>query len=251
MNLPTLPSPLLAGSDIHIWCASLKFSSDELIYFATLLSTDEKVRAERFYFERDRHHFIAGRGLLRCILGSYLEKEPAQIEFDYGKYGKPSLKSKRYQKNLEFNLSHSKDLVIYAVGWNRVIGIDIEYHHPLSDMNNFAEQYFSPRESAYINLLSAEQKESAFFKLWTCKEAFLKANGSGLRMPLNEVEISLENEKGVILSSIAGNKIKAMKWRLETFSPLPGYQAACIVNGNDGQVIFQQLPLHHCPVGGT
>jgi 4'-phosphopantetheinyl transferase len=231
MNLPTLPSPLLAGSDIHIWCASLSCSPDELSYFTSLLSADEKARAKRFYFERDRHHFIVGRGLLRCILGSYLEKESAQIEFDYGKYGKPSL---THDKALEFNLSHSKDLAVCAFGLNHAIGIDVEYLHPMSDMNNFAEQYFSPRESAYINSLPAEQKESAFFKLWTCKEAFLKANGSGLTMPLNEVEIFLESGVNAVLSSISGDKVEAMKWRLETFNPLPGYQAACIIRGNKG-----------------
>ena len=107
-NFSALPTQPLAGSDLHIWCASLNVSPEDLSCHLSLLSQDEIGRAERFYFEKDRNHFIVGRGLLRTILGGYLEMEPAQIEFVYGTYGKPALKSGLKDKVLEFNLSHSK-----------------------------------------------------------------------------------------------------------------------------------------------
>ena len=234
------PQPLL-GSDIHVWCASLEFPPQELEGLFHLLSPDEKKRAERFYFERDRNRFIAGRGLLRTIISHYLEIEPSQIEFIYGSYGKPALKSALQDKTFEFNVSHSKDLALYIFSWDRKVGIDVEYVRPMPDTNDFAGQFFSPSESGFVNSLSGKQKDDAFFKIWTCKEAFLKANGSGLTLPINQVEISLEAEGSAILRSIGGDKTQAAPWHLETFNPVPGYQAALAVEGHMRHIIFQKL----------
>ena len=239
-NFPP-PSQPLADSDIHVWCVSLNVSPQDLSYYSSLLSRDEVDRAGRFVFEKDRNHFIVGRGLLRVILGSYLHVEPAQLEFVYGPHGKPALKPGVTDKTLEFNLSHSKDLALYAFNWNRRIGVDIEYLIPMADMDDFAERFFTLRESTWINALSGEQKEDAFFKTWTCKEAFLKANGSGLMVPINQVEISLETEGTVELISIGSDNKQPARWRLEMFNPSPGYQAALAVEGHGGQLnpLFQ------------
>ena len=219
----------------------MNVSSQDLLYYRSSLSADEVGRALRFVFEKDRNHFIVGRGLLRTILGSYLDLEPAQVEFVYGSHGKPALKSRPKDQVLEFNLSHSKDLVLYAFNWDRMVGIDVEYIQSLTDMDNFAEQFFSPHETVFINSLSGEQKEAAFFKIWTCKEAFLKANGSGLTTPINEVEISFESGKAVTLSVVGGDKEQTARWQLEIFNPVSGYQAAFAVEGDTGQILFQQL----------
>jgi len=234
---PLLTQPLL-DSDIHIWCASLNVSSTALANYFAYLSLDEKARTERFYFEVDRNRFITGRGLLRSILSSYLKMDPSQIEFVYGQYGKPALKMGLRNKILEFNLSHSKDLAVYGFSWDRQIGIDVEYVQSMSDMDNFAEHFFSHHETAFINSLSGEEKEKAFFKIWTCKEAFLKANGSGLTTPLNEVEISLENDRTVELISVASDQDQTESWHFEMFNPVPGYQAALAFNAHAGQVVF-------------
>ncbi len=228
-------------SDIQVWCASLERLPQELAGLFCLLSTDEKARADRFYFERDRNRFIAARGLLRTILGSYLEMKPSQMEFVYGQHGKPALRSAPRKKVPEFNLSHSKDLAVYIFSWDCKVGIDVEYVHALPDMDNFAEQFFSAREHALINSLKGEQKEDTFFKLWTCKEALLKAHGSGLTTPLSQVEILLESEGPAILSPTWEDKDLAKPWRLETWNPVVGYQAACAIEGHAGQVTFQQL----------
>lgn len=231
----------LSHEDVHIWSASLEQPAEYREKLFLLLSFDERIRVGRFYFEKDRNRYIIGRGLLRCILGGYLRMEPSQIEFVYGQYGKPSLKSEMHDKVLGFNLSHSQDLALYAIGWNCKIGIDIEYVHPMPDMDKFAEQFFSPRESALINSFSAKQKEEVFFKIWTCKEAFLKANGSGLRIPLNQVEISLGTKGSAILRSIGSDRQQAVRWHLETFIPAPGYQASLAIEGNDRKIVFKQL----------
>ena len=239
-----LSSQLLAGSDLHIWCASLNSSLEDLSYYTSLLSSDEVVRAERFYFERDRNHFIIGRGLLRTLLGSYLDVEPFQIEFVYGQYGKPALKAGLYKQVLEFNMSHSRDFAIYAFGLDRKIGIDLEHVRPMPDMDDFARQFFSLRENLLINSLSGKQKEDAFFKTWTCKEAFLKANGNGLTVPINKIETSLESDGSVKLMSIGRVKEHGEFWYLKVFSPFPGYQAAVAVEGHGRHIVLRQLSDH-------
>ena len=237
-NFSTLLSQPLPDSDIHIWCTPLNVSQEDLSHYISLLSLDEKTRAERFYFEKDRNHFIVGRGLLRTLISRYLEMNPAQIEFVYEDHGKPALKPVLQDKTLGFNLSHSKDLALYAFSWDRKVGVDVEHIHPMPDIDDFAERFFSSRESAYINSLSGQQKEAVFFKLWTCKEAFLKANGNGLTLPINEVEISLETESSVRLQSIGKEKEQTAHWRLEIFNPVPGYQAALAVEGYEGRIVF-------------
>jgi len=195
----------------------------------------------RFVFEKDRNHYIAGRGLLRTIISSYLELEPSQIEFAYGPNGKPALKPGLVDRAFEFNLSHSKDRALYAFNWDCRIGVDIEYMIPMADMDNFAEQFFTTRESEWINSLAREQKKDAFFKTWTCKEAFLKANGNGLTVPINQVEISLTTVGTAELISVGGDQEQTARWRLEMLNPFPGYQAALAVEGHDGEILFQLL----------
>jgi 4'-phosphopantetheinyl transferase len=182
-----------------------------------------------------------GRGLLRTILGNYLDVDPSQIEFVYGQYGKPAIKADLHKHALEFNLAHSQDMAVYAFSLDRRIGIDIEYVKSMPTMDEFAEQYFSFQENIYLNSLSGKQKEETFFKIWTCKEAFLKANGSGLTVPINQVETFIENDGTVVLLSVGEGKEQAATWRLEVFSPIPGYQAALAVEGHGGKVTFQNL----------
>lgn len=237
----TPPAQPLLDSDLHIWCASLSVSLQDLSYYLNLLSQDEVEHAKRFVFEKDYNHFIAARGFLRTILGNYLQLEPAQIEFVYGPYGKPALQPGITNKALEFNLSHSKDLAVYAFNWDHKLGVDVEYVQPMPNMDSFAELYFSPRETAFISALSAEEKELAFFKLWTSKEAFLKANGSGLTEPLNEVEVSLETWKSFALNASHHNNPKTEQWHLEMFNPVPGYQAALVFAGHADKIVFNYL----------
>jgi 4'-phosphopantetheinyl transferase len=230
----------LSANEVHIWCSSLERPLPIAEKFSLLLSPDEKARAERFYFERDRVHFIVGRGLLRTILGSYLGMDPAQIEFSYGLYGKPALQTNHTDNVLQFNLAHSKDLAVYAFCWNHQIGIDLEHVRPMPDEDNFAEQFFSARESALIASLSGEEKRNAFFKIWTCKEAFLKASGDGLTKPIDQAEISLHAETARLLSLDTDHK-QALDWNLEMFRPLADYQAALAIEGRDYQIVFRQV----------
>jgi 4'-phosphopantetheinyl transferase len=236
--LPPIP---LTDSDLHVWCASLNASQQDLSHYLSLLSLDEKARAEQFYFEKDRDRFITGRGLLRSLLGDYLGLEPSKIQFKYGIHGKPALLSHINGKSLEFNLSHSKDRILFIFNWNKPIGIDIEYIQPLKDMDDFALQFFTPNEFKFIHSLSKEQKQESFFKIWTGKEAFLKANGSGLATPINHIEVCLTTERSISLTSIDGDHEQAARWRLELFTPFSGFQASLAIETHDGQISFQHV----------
>ena len=235
---PTSPPALsLAGGEVQIWCASLERPPQVVARLSALLSPDEKARAERFYFERDRVRFIVGRGLLRTILGGYLGMDPARIEFSYGPYGKPALNP---AQTLHFNLAHSQALALYAFCRDHPLGVDIEHIRPMADEDALARHVFTPTESALVASLDGDPKHDAFFKIWTCKEAILKASGDGLTKPLDQTEISLAGP-APSLESIDGDREQAARWYLETFQPAASYQAALAFEGQDCRVVFCKL----------
>jgi 4'-phosphopantetheinyl transferase len=229
LQFPLSPIAPLGFDEVHIWYALIEHLHAHAAEFFTLLSPDENARAERFYFENDRERYIIGRGLLRSLLASYLDLEPSQIQFTYGPCGKPELGTKKHGNDLRFNVSHSKDLLIYAFCWDRLVGIDVEHIHSMPDEQRLAEEFFSVPESAFLQALSGNQKLEAFFRLWTCKEAFLKAGGDGLAKSMDQFEIQLAGAELARVVSIEGDPNRATRWRLETFEPVPGYQAALAI----------------------
>jgi 4'-phosphopantetheinyl transferase len=228
----------LSHDDVHIWFAPLEQSEEYREMLFLLLSFDERIRTERFYFEKDRNRYIIGRGHLRILLGRYLGVEPSRLEFTYGIHGKPSMTSLFNGKLLEFNLSHSNNMAVYIFTWGQPAGIDIEYIHPMKDMDDFALQFFTPNECNLVHSLVGYKKQETFFRIWTCKEAFLKANGSGLTVPINQVEISLTSDGPLKLLSIGDDQEQVARWRLKTFMPVPGYQTSIAVEGDYDQALY-------------
>jgi 4'-phosphopantetheinyl transferase len=227
------PAPtdlVLSSPDVHVWRASLEQPEALIQQLAQTLSEDERTRASRFYFERDRKHFIVGRGLLRTILGRYLSLEPTQLQFCYSSRGKPALADMGDNSTLQFNLSHSHGLVLYAVTRDRKIGIDLEQIRSTSDVEKLAERFFSPREHAAIRSLPPSQKQEAFFHAWTCKEAYLKAIGEGLA-GLEQVEVSIVLGEPARLLSTGDDSQASSRWSLQVLTPAPGYMAALAVEG--------------------
>lgn len=223
---------VLSENDIHVWRADLNIPAWRLKLVAQTLSSDEQQRAERFYFEQDRTHFIAGRGLLRTILGRYLDLEPSKLQFSYSFRGKPALVNTNSTETLYFNLSHSNGLALYAVTRSRSIGIDLEHVRPMPDAEKLAQRFFSPQEYAVISTLLPEQKQEAFFNAWTRKEAYLKATGDGLA-GLEQVEVSVTPGEPAELLSIQGDRQIASQWSVYQLTPAPGYIAALAVEGHN------------------
>ncbi len=221
---------VLLKNVVHVWRADLNLPVWQIQQFATILSPDEQLRAQRFYFERDRNHFIAGRGMLRAILSRYLNLESAQLQFSYTSRGKPALANPGIEGTISFNLSHSNGLALYAIAHTPCIGIDLEYMRPMPEAEQLAKRFFSPREYAVISALPTDQKQEAFFQAWTCKEAYLKAIGDGLS-GLDKVEVSLVPGEPAALLSIQGDQAAASRWSLYQLSAVPGYMAAVAVEG--------------------
>ncbi len=181
---------VLLDVDVHVWQADLDRPPEEMKTLSASLSADEMDRARRFHFNADRNRFMAARGILRCLLGSYLRVEPLELEFGYGGKGKPGLSCPWAASGLSFNLAHSRQLGIFAFALNRQVGIDIECFREITDIEAIAETNFHIRERAALQTIQAGARRAAFFRCWTRKEAFIKAIGQGLSQPLDRFDVS-------------------------------------------------------------
>ena len=227
---------ILASNAVHVWRASLHVSTSYLNTLEGTLTADERARAERFYFQKHRERFIAGRGLLRNILSRYLDKAPDQLRFCYNSYGKPSLTKETGAEELSFNLSHSHEMALYAVTRRREIGIDIEYFRPDVEAEKLAERFFSPREAAVLRALPEHLRKEGFFNCWTRKEAYIKAEGEGMSIPLSAFDVSLTPGEPVALLRGQKHPQETSRWSLQALNPAPGYAAALAVKGHDWEL---------------
>ena len=237
--LPPLIDLALSGDEVHVWRTYLDRNEGCVQRLQQILSADEQGRAQRFRFEKDRQHFIVARGVLRLILSSYLEPAPGKLRFCYGPHGKPSLDMPSSQRRLSFNASHCDGLALYAVTWERRIGIDIERIRTDLAYEQIAERFFSPQEKAEIDALEAEQvKRRAFFDCWTRKEAYIKARGEGLSLPLDQFNVSVAPGEPAALLETRGDPLEATRWSLHEPFPGPGYAAALAVEGNGCRLAY-------------
>jgi 4'-phosphopantetheinyl transferase len=240
-----LPPPAdlkLSRDDVHVWRASLNLPASRVQSLQHTLAADELSRVERFHFQIDRQHFIVARGLLRAILSRYLDMEPGQLRFRYSPYGKPALATTLGQDTLSFNVSHSHGLALYAVTRGREIGVDLEGIRTGLDCEQIAARFFSPRENAVLRALPAELKPEAFFKCWTRKEAYIKARGGGLTLPLDQFDVSLAPGEPAMLLNTRGDLQEAARWSLRTLTPGPGYVAALAMEGHGWRFKCWQWP---------
>jgi 4'-phosphopantetheinyl transferase len=196
---------------------------------ATLLSNDERQRASRFVFERDRRRSIVGRARLRQLVGTRLNVKPESVELVYGAHGKPALARRFSSSDLRFNVSHCGDVSVCAVSVGREIGIDVEGVRTPPDADGIAARFFSPRESGVYHALDSRDKPLGFFNCWTRKEAFIKAVGEGLSYPLDAFDVSLAPGEPAAILRVGDVPGDRCGWRLTSFSPAPGFVSAVVV----------------------
>lgn len=233
----SLPADLtLSSGEVHVWRASLDQPAWRFQKLAQTLSADEHARGERFRFERDRRRFIASHGVLRAILGRYLGVEPAQLQFCHRPYGKPALAETSNRSALRFNMSHSHELALYAITRDREVGVDLEYIRPVPDAEQIAERFFSAWENAAFQAIPADLKREAFFTCWVRKEAYVKARGNGLSLPLDQFDVSLTPGEPARLLDTRFDSQEASHWSLYDVTPGPGYVAAVAVQGPDCRI---------------
>jgi 4'-phosphopantetheinyl transferase len=222
----------LSSDEVHVWRAFFDQETSHINELAWTLSEDERLKAKRFYFQKDQRRFVITHGILRKMLGQYLNIEPNRLKFSYGSHGKPTLNGIPDGHSLCFNMSHSNGLALFAFAWNRKVGVDVEYVRSMPDIEEIAERFFSPRENAVFRTVPAGKKLEAFFNCWTRKEAFLKANGDGLSRSLDSFEVSLAPGKPARLLSVEGDLQEASRWSLWALVPASEYIGALAVEGS-------------------
>ena len=244
---PPLPSSFqLASDEVHSWCASLDVPPETSARLYATLTPDERVRSARFRFERDQQHFIVARGVLRDLVGRYLQTPPGQINFVYNAFGKPDL-GPEFASGLKFNLSHSgppaplprrgprsAGLALIAIAADSSVGVDLEYIRAQSDYADIARHFFSAAEVDDLIALPSHLHAEAFFSCWTKKEAYLKACGEGFSVPLNGFSVPLTSDPAhtpIDLHVASKDIVPAKRWSLYTLRPAPGYAGALAIEG--------------------
>jgi 4'-phosphopantetheinyl transferase len=195
-----------------------------------------RARAKRLRLERDQARFVVGRGFLRQILATYLNVAPSQLEFIYEPSGRPVLAGRGGQSRLHFNLSHSGDLVVYAIALGREIGVDIESIWQPIDVEGIARRFFSLTEARSLGSLPPRERQAAFFTCWTRKEAYLKATGRGLSRPLDEFTVSPLPTEPAALFEVRTNPDEMDRWVLYDIPIGAGYAGAMAVEDGARQI---------------
>ncbi|MEL6581715.1 MAG: 4'-phosphopantetheinyl transferase superfamily protein [Cyanobacteria bacterium J06621_12] len=231
--------PKLEKHQAHIWRANLDLNTTEITKLAALLSPDETVRANRFRFRQHKRRFIAARGILRQLLGAYLEANPCSLNFSYGEKGKPVLSS---STKLQFNVSHSQEYALLGFIPEHLIGVDIEYQRAIPDALKIAQRFFSPQEFKMLRETVPSQQAKLFFQLWTAKEAYLKALGTGLSGSLTEAEIAFDCNQSPYLLSMQEKPAPISDWSLYSCTPVANYLGAIAINK---QASSQQVTFWH------
>lgn len=199
---------LLNESRIDLWQFSLQHDFNSSF---SLLNNEEKTRASRFYFEKHRRRFTVARAMMRIILSQYLNTAPDRLEFTYGNHGKPEIIN---SQRLQFNLSHSGDLALLAIGKTYSLGVDIEYFSA-RPYDGIADNLFSEQEIAQFKKTPPMLKPALFFHIWAQKEAFIKACGLGLSYPTKSFNVPTT----MPTKQLVDDPLHNLTWQLRSFMP--------------------------------
>ncbi|UCG85771.1 MAG: 4'-phosphopantetheinyl transferase superfamily protein [Gemmatimonadota bacterium] len=235
-------APQLTEGMVQVWRVALDAPRSIVEQLKTVLSNRERERTEEIAFERQRLRFIMGRACLRVLLGDYLRQSPRDLDFTYGPHGKPALRSSQAIGSIRFNLAHSHEMALYAFALNREVGVDIEHWHTVDDGPGIARRFFAPEEIKELEALPPDRWQEGFFRCWTRKEAYIKARGEGLTMPLSEFSITVQSrDQAVLLRSVADPN-DVSRWSVEDLHPADQFSAALVAEGADWSVELFQLP---------
>lgn len=212
----------LALGNVHLWQARLDQSRDCVERLVGYLSAEDIAHAAQFQFERDRDRFIVAHAALRTILGTYLHQPAASIVVSRNIWGKPGLARAHRNNSLDFNLSHSRDVALIALALNKRVGVDVEYLRGDLPIDELSNTFFSPKERKILAALPLEARIVAFFRCWCRKEAYLKARGVGLNVPLDSFDV---------LADVVGADPRTLVVGWSFLEPDIGPNYACTVAG--------------------
>lgn len=226
------PRIALPEDEVHLWQVDLASVAAGEKRWEQILSSDERARAARFHFPKDRQYFTATRALLRTILGSYVDSDPSALVFRYSEKEKPSLTPSQSASPVEFNVSHSGAIALLGFARGRAIGVDVEQVRENFDHEAIARRFFSEEEQQQLAALDPSERHRAFFRCWTRKEAYIKAQGTGLSLPLKQFDVSLRPGDLDALLSTRPDSTEAARWSLGEVPAGADYVAALCVRGH-------------------
>jgi 4'-phosphopantetheinyl transferase len=204
--------PALESGAVVLFEHSLCATNAEVERIGQFLSASERQRATRYLDTKYAQRFVVGRATLRRLLAACLDLEPAEITFEYGPHGKPELPTTHSM--LRFNVSHSGDMLLCALAAGREVGVDIEEMRAGMPVDHLAQRFFSPAEVQALEALPSGDRVPAFYQIWTRKEAYLKARGDGLTVPLSAFSVHQPGPDGVV--AVAGPELSTSPatWRV-------------------------------------
>jgi 4'-phosphopantetheinyl transferase len=215
----------LDQGEIHIWHARLEQLAGESQDLVLTLSPDERDRADRFKFEKDRDRFAMSRGILRKLLGEYLNAAPEKLQIHYGIHGKPYLADNSLTDPILFNVSHSCGLVLFGFSRGQEIGVDLERIRTDFDFESIARRFLSPGEFTKLFSLMPPARAAEFFRLWTRMEAYAKAQGIGISL-LDSPGTTSQGGENSSLRTVCNPGEELSGWKIEEFTPEPDFVAS-------------------------
>lgn len=214
----------LSPSQIHVWAIGLRAPNATHGAYRALLLATEKAQAQKLAFEHLQRSYEVSHGVLRLLLAQYVKCRPQQITYEFGPEGKPSLQG---DSPIRFNMSHSGNLGLYAFTTECEVGIDVEEVRKLPDIEQIASHYFCASEiNELLSTRTTESRQNAFFRCWTRKEAYIKAVGGGLNLPLDRFQVTLLADAPARFVSIGNDRLEASQWNLHHLEPASGYIGA-------------------------
>lgn len=219
-----------------VYIANLANCKQNIPLFWKCLSTKEKIQAEQYYASDLSDRYIISHGILRYILSYYTHQLPQDIEFNHNEYGKPFLKN----NDVQFNMSHSHNMVSYIISLDYRVGIDIEFYDSTIDVHGLADLVFTPKEHEFVITLESKKKLEFFYNLWTTKESLIKASGQGLSYPINTIEAMTLSPGEKIVLGYEDNKCK-QEWYYFPLELAEGYSGAIAIEHKINQIIYLEM----------
>jgi 4'-phosphopantetheinyl transferase len=236
---------------VCIWQIELVESIDVTPYLP-MLSAEERERAARFRFHRDRCFYVIAHAGLRQILAGYLNTPAPEITFVRQERGKPQLAGGFQETGIQFNLSHTQNLALVAVAKDTQVGIDVEKLRPVNNLKHLSERFFTATEAQAIANLPSEQQQQAFFEIWTRKEAYLKGIGCGLAGALNRVEVSVAPHEATKIERLDGVVAADSPWQIQAVCLPVGYVGAVAIRyGTRQHITYHALDAQLNPIPAT
>lgn len=235
------PPPLPVAGEVHLWWLDLDPPAEQVAAAFRLLDADEVERARRFKFDRHRRRFTLRRAQLRRLCGAYLGIDPRDVRYEIGERGKPRLAQglvAPLPDGLEFNLSDSADVAVVGFKIGGELGVDVEVVRPMEDAVSISRSFFADAEQRVLSSVSPAHRDDTFFRCWTRKEAYIKAVGEGLHLPLDSFTVTMTRHEAPRFLSFVGHPGEEERWTLEHFEPVPGVFVAVAVRRLDLRFSF-------------